>query len=308
MSSAMKAVFIDASDVHADVTKRLRKSTDIHVSVNRNIDITPQEIPAVVGDADIVWIDHTSFPTDIANQCPNLRHVVFMGTGARSYMSPEELAEIGIQVHIIKGYGDTAVAECAFGLMWAAAKDFAFMDRGVRAGGWPRREGIQLTGKTVGLIGFGGIGAEMARLCLGAGMRVIAWNRSPKTHPGIQFLSLDDVLAQSDVISVHLVLNDDTRKLINRDRIEQMRDGVLFINTARGAVVDEDAMIEALRSGKIGHAGLDVYTTEPMPAGHPLSKLDNVTLSAHSAFRTPEASDSLIEAALNHCRRIVAEG
>ena len=306
MSSAMKAVFVDASDTHAEVTARLRQVTDIEIVVNRNIDITPEELPAVIGDADVVWIDHTGFPTEIASQCPNLRHVVFMGTGARSYMNPEELAEIGIQVHIIKGYGDTAVAECAFGLMWAAAKDLAFMDRGVRAGGWPRRDGLQLTGKTVGLIAFGGIGAEMARLCLGAGMRVIAWNRSEKTYPGVEFLPMDEVLAQSDVVSVHLLLNDDTRGMLGQAQIAKMRDGVILLNTARGAVIDEDAMIAALKSGKIGHAGLDVYTTEPLPANHPLSKLDNVTLSAHSAFRTPEASDNLIEAALNHCRRIVA--
>ncbi len=304
----MKAVFVDASDLLADVTSRLRQPSDVEVSVNRDIDITPEQIPAVVGDADIVWIDHTGFPTDIASQCPNLRHVVFMGTGARSYMSPEELAEIGIQVHIIKGYGDTAVAECAFGLMWAGAKDFAVMDRGVRAGGWPRRDGIELTGKTVGLIGFGGIGAEMARLCQGAGMRVIAWNRTPKTHPGVEFLAREEVLAQSDVLSIHLLLNDQTRSMIDAQWFSQMRDGVIFINTARGAVVDEAAMIDALKSGKVRHAGLDVYTTEPLPAGHALSKLDNVTLSAHSAFRTPEASDNLIEAALEHCRRIVAQG
>lgn len=304
----MKAVFVDASDLLADVTDRLRQPSDVEVSVNRDIDITPEQIPAVVGDADIVWIDHTGFPTDIASQCPNLRHVVFMGTGARSYMSPEELAEIGIQVHIIKGYGDTAVAECAFGLMWAAAKDFAVMDRGVRAGGWPRRDGIELTGKTVGLIGFGGIGAEMARLCQGAGMRVIAWNRTPKTHPGVEFLAREEVLAQSDVLSIHLLLNDQTRGMIDAQWFSQMRDGVIFINTARGAVVDEAAMMDALKSGKVRHAGLDVYTTEPLPAGHALSKLENVTLSAHSAFRTPEASDNLIEAALEHCRRIVAQG
>lgn len=304
----MRAVFVDASDLLGNVTERLRQATDIEVMVNRDVDIKPEQIPALVGDADIVWIDHTELPADIAEQCPNLRHVVFMGTGARSYMSPEELAEIGIQVHIIKGYGDTAVAECAFGLMWAAAKGFAQMDRGVRAGGWPRTDGLQLTGKTVGLIGFGGIGSEMARLCLGAGMKVVAWNRSPREYPGVTFLSLEDVLSQSDVISVHLLLNDETRGLIDRSCIERMRDGVLFVNTARGAVVDESAMIDALKSGKIGHAALDVYTVEPLPAGHPLSHLDNVTLSAHSAFRTPEASDNLIEAALNHCRRILSEG
>jgi len=303
-----KAVFIDASPSLGDVAQRLHQPTDAPLVINRNPDITPQEIPAVVGDADLIWIDHTSLPTDIASQCPNLRHVVFLGTGARSYMNPEELAEIGIQVHIIKGYGDTAVAECAFGLMWAAAKSFALMDRGVRAGGWPRTEAMQLTGKTVGLIGFGGIGAEMARLCLGAGMRVVAWNRTPRACPGVEFLALEEVLAQSHVISLHLLLNDQTRGFISKARIEQMREGVLLVNTARGAVIDEAAMIEALRSGKIAHAALDVFEVEPLPPGHSLSKLSNVTISAHSAFRTPEASDNLIEAALNHGRRIAREG
>lgn len=302
----MRAVFVDASDLLADVTEKLRLPSDIAITVNRNVDITEQQIPEVVGDADIAWIDHTSLSVDVASQCPNLRHVVFMGTGARSYMNPEELAEIGIQVHIIKGYGDTAVAECAFGLMWAAAKGFALMDRGVRAGGWPRTDGMQLTGKTLGLIGFGGIGSEMARLALGAGMRVIAWNRSPKEYPNVQFVDLTALLEQSDVISLHLLLNDETRGLIDAELIAQMRDGVLLVNTARGAIVDEPAMIQALKSGKIGHAALDVYTTEPLPSGHELATLPNVTLSAHSAFRTPEASDNLIEAALNHCRRITA--
>lgn len=300
----MKAVFIDASESLGNVTERLRRDDDMPIRINRNPDITPDQIPGVVGDADVIWVDHTSLPTDIASQCPNLRHVVFMGTGARSYMSPEELAEIGIQVHIIKGYGDTAVAECAFGLMWDAAKSFARMDRGVRAGGWPRTDGIELTGKTLGLIGFGGIGAEMARLGLGVGMKVIAWNRSPKEYPGVEFLPLDDVLAKSDVVSVHLLLNDETRGMLDASCFEKMRDGVLFVNTARGAVVDEDAMIKALESGKIGHAGLDVYETEPLPGGHPITRLENVTLSAHSAFRTPEASDKLVESALAHTRRV----
>lgn len=303
----MKAVFLDASSTLAEVTERLLQIGDMTVSIHRDPDITPEQIPGVVGDADIVWIDHTGLPTDIASQCPNLRHVIFLGTGARSYMSPEELAEIGIQVHIIKGYGDTAVAECAFGLMWAAAKGYAAMDRGVRAGHWPRTEGLQLTGKTLGLVGFGGIGAEMARLGLGAGMRVIAWNRSPKEHPGVPFLSIEAVLAQSDVVSVHLLLNDETRGFLSKSRIEGMRDGAILVNTARGAIIDELAMIDALRSGKLGHAALDVFEVEPLPPGHALSTLENVTLSAHSAFRTAEASDNLIEAALNHSRRIAQE-
>lgn len=303
----MKAVFLDASPTLASVTERLRQDSDMPISVNPNPDITLPEIPKVAGDADVVWIDHTALPTDIAMQCPNLKHVIFLGTGARSYMSPEKLADIGIQVHIIKGYGDTAVAECAFGLMWAAAKGFAGMDRGMRAGGWPRTDGLQLSGKTLGLVGFGGIGAEMARLGLGAGMRVIAWNRSPKSHPGVEFMSIEEVLAQSHVVSMHLLLNDETRGFLSKDRIAGMRDGAILVNTARGAVIDEEAMIDALKAGKLGHAALDVYEEEPLPPSHALTKLENVTLSAHSAFRTPEASDNLIESALNHGRRIASE-
>ena len=259
-----------------------------------------------LGDAEIAIIDHTSMPTPLAAQCRGLKHVVFLGTGARSYMNPEQLAERGIAVHIIKGYGDTAVAECAVALMWASAKGFARMDCGMRAGQWLGIEGVQLTCKTLGLVGFGAIASEVARIALGAGMKIVAWNRSPRAHPGVEFLSLERVLADSDMLSLHLLLTDETKGLVSRARIATMKSGVILVNTARGALVDEEAMIETLRSGHIRHAGLDVFALEPLPAGHVLTTLENVTLSAHSAFRTPEASDNLIGAALDHCRRIAA--
>ena len=254
--------------------------------------------------AEIAIVDHTALPTEIAKKCAGLKHVVFLGTGARSYMNPEELAELGIEVHLIKGYGDTAVAECAIALMWEAARGLAKMDREMRAGNWLRDDGMQLTGKTLGLIGFGGIAAEVARIALGSGMRVIAWNRSPK-NIRVEFVDLDELLTESDVVSIHLLLNDETRGLSRRACIEAMKPGVILVNTARGAIVDEEAMIEALKSGQIRHAGLDVFNIEPLPGDHPLTKLANVTLSAHSAFRTPEASETLMSAAWEHCRRIV---
>ncbi len=220
-------------------------------------------------------------------------------------MDIEALADMGVMVHLIRNYGDTAVAECAFGLMWASAKGFARMDREMRAGVWRRTEGVQLTGKTVGLLGFGGIAAEMARLCQGCGMKVLAWNRSPKVCAGVSFVSLDELLAESHVLSLHLMFCDETKGFLNRERIAKMRPGAIVVNTARGGLIDEDALVEALQSGHLAHAGLDVFTVEPMPAGHILTTLPNVTLSAHSAFRTPEARDNLIGAALEHCRRIV---
>jgi D-3-phosphoglycerate dehydrogenase len=264
----------------------------------------PDQLPSVLEAAEIAIIDHTALPTEIACKCVNLKHVVFLGTGARSYMNPEELAELGISVHLIKGYGDTAVAEATIALMWASARVLAQMDREMRAGKWLREDALQLTGKTLGLIGFGGIAAEVGRIARGSGMRVLAWNRTPKKYPGVDFVDPDTLLAQSDVVSLHLLLNNETHGFLSRQRIAAMKPGVILVNTARGALVDESAMIDALKSGHIRHAGLDVFNTEPLPADHPLTKLPNVTLSAHSAFRTPEASENLIGAAWEHCRRI----
>jgi D-3-phosphoglycerate dehydrogenase len=301
----VRGVFVDANGSLADIFERLNKPGDPPVRINRDADIMPEQMPALLDGAEIVVIDHTPLPTDVARRCSGLRHVVFLGTGARSYMNPEELAEIGIEVHLIKGYGDTAVAESAIALMWAAARGLAQMDREMRAGNWLREDGMQLTGKTLGLIGFGGIAAEVARIALGSGMRVIAWNRSPKSFAGVEFVALEKLLAESQIVSLHLLLNDETRGFLSAKRIAAMKPGAILINTARGAMVDEAAMIEALKSGQLRHAGLDVFNIEPLPADHPLTKLPNVTLSAHSAFRTPEASENLMAAAWEHCRRIV---
>jgi D-3-phosphoglycerate dehydrogenase len=305
---SVRGVFVDANGSLADIFERQNKAGDPAVHVNRDADIKSEDMPALLDGAEIVVIDHTSLPTDVAKRCNGLKHVVFLGTGARSYMNPEELAELGIAVHLIKGYGDTAVAECAIALMWEAARGIAKMDREMRAGNWLREDGMQLTGKTLGLIGFGGIAAEVARIALGSGMKVIAWNRSPKQFAGVEFVALDTLLAKSDVVSLHLLLNDETRGFLSRERINAMKPGVILVNTARAAMVDEAAMIEALKSGHIRHAGLDVFNTEPLPVDHPLTKISNVTLSAHSAFRTPEASENLIHAAWEHCRRIAKGG
>jgi D-3-phosphoglycerate dehydrogenase len=306
----MRAVFVDATPALAALAGRLRDprlDASLEVGIGRP-DIVPDDIPQLVDGAEIAVVDHTGLPLEVARRCGGLRHVVFLGTGARSYMDPEALAAMGIAVHLIKGYGDTAVAECAIGLLFAAAKGYAAMDRGMRDGQWLRTEGVQLEGKTLGLVGYGGIAAETARIACGIGMRVLAWNRTPKIAEGVTFVDLDDLLARSDAVSLHLLLNDETRGLVSRARLAAMKPGVLLVNTARGALVDEDALVDALRSGHVAHAGLDVFAIEPLPAGHPLTTLDNVTLSAHSAFRTPEANENLVAAAYAHCRRIVATG
>lgn len=302
----MKGLFLDAGDDMAGVFDAVVRPDDPNVIVNRQEDVTAPELPGLLAGYDFLLNDHSYLPTDQLRLCPQLRHVIFLGTGARSYMHVEELAELGITVHIIKGYGDTAVAEHAIALMWAAARGIARMDRGVRNGEWLRTESPQLTGKTIGLLGFGGIASEVARIAGGSGMRVLAWNRSPKSAPGVTFVDLDTLLAESHVLSLHLLLNDETRGLLNAERLARMRRGAILVNTARAALADEAAMIASLRSGHLGHAALDVFNEEPLPPGHVLTTLDNVTLTAHSAFRTPEASETLLRRALDIAKRIAA--
>jgi D-3-phosphoglycerate dehydrogenase len=151
----------------------------------------------------------------------------------------------------------------------------------------------------LGVVGTGGIGKTMVRLGAGLGMNVIAANRSgvPDDLP-CREVELDTLLAEADVVSLHLVLNEGTRGMIDRRRIGLMRPSAILINTARGAILDEAALVDALREGRIAHAGLDVFADEPLPADHPLTALDNVTLTAHAAFMTREASERLLRMAL----------
>ena len=300
----MKGLFMDAVDDLASVFSRVVRPDDPLVVVNEQGDIPAAALPSLLAGYDFVLDDHTQMPAETMRLCTGLKHIIFLGTGARSYMNPEALADIGITVHIIKGYGDTAVAEHTIALMWAAARGIAGMDRGMRAGNWVRTEGMELTGKTLGLVGFGGIAAEVARIAVGSGMKVLAWNRTPKSAPGVTFVDLDTLLAESQVLSLHLLLNDETHGFLSADRIARMRPGAILVNTARAAITDEAAMIAALEAGHLRHAALDVFGTEPLPAGHPLTRLPNVTLSAHSAFRTPEASDKLIRMALDIARTL----
>ena len=295
---------MDAVDDLGEVFRRVARPDDPPVDVNEQADVAPEDLPGLLAGYDFVLDDHSQMPTAQMRACPGLRHIIFLGTGARSYMNPDELAALGVTVHTIKGYGDTAVAEHSVALMWAAARDIARMDRGMRAGAWVRTEGPQLTGKTIGLVGYGGIGAEVARLAGGMGMQVLAWNRTLKSAPGVQFVALDELLAQSDVVSLHLLLTDETRGFLSAERLAMMRPSAILVNTARGALVDEDAMIAALRAGRLRHAALDVFTEEPLPPGHALTTLENVTLSAHSAFRTPEASETLLRRALDIARTL----
>jgi len=303
MAWTMKTIFIDCNDQLAPVWDKVIRPDDPAITVNRTVRVGP-ELPHVIAGYDIALDDHSYMPTELVAQCPQLKHIVFLGTGAASYMNVAELKERGVTVHTIKGYGDTAVAEHTIALMFAAARDIARMDREMRGGQWLPQEGMQLHGKTLGIVGLGGIGGEVARMARGLGMEVIAYNRTPRADAPCPLVDIDTLLARADVVSLNLVLNDDTRGFLDAKRIARMKPGALLVNTARGALVDEAALIDALKSGHIRHAGLDVFHNEPLKAGHPLAQLPNVTLSAHAAFRTLEASMTLLRRAIDIVKAI----
>lgn len=300
----MKVLFIDCNDQLAPVFTRVRRTGDPAIDVNLSA-FTPADLPRLLEGVAICLDDHSYLPTEAIAQCRNLRHVVFLGTGAASYMDVAALRDLGVTVHTIKGYGDTAVAEHTIALIFACARDLVMMDRQVRAATWQPLEGMQLYGKTLGIIGFGGIGREVARIANGIGMEVIAWNRTARSDAGVPLVDLDALLARSDVVSLHLALTDETRGLLDAQRLARIKPGAILVNTARGALVDEAALIAALASGRLRHAGLDVFHDEPLRPDHPLAQLPNVTVTAHAAFRTREASETLLRRAIDIVGAIV---
>ena len=300
-----RIVFLDCNDQLRPVFDAVARADDPPIHVN-STPFASEDLPRLLHGCDICIDDHSYMPSDIVARCGDLRHIVFLGTGPQSYMDVEALRRQGVTVHAIKGYGDTAVAEHAVALMFACARDLARMDRNIRSGAWRPREGVQLKGKRLGIVGLGGIGAEMARIARGIGMEVLAWNRTPRPDVGPP-MAIEDLLKTADVVSLHLALSEETKGFLDGARLAMMKRGAILINTARGALVDEKALADALNDGHIARAGLDVFALEPLRADHPLAKLDNVTLSAHSGFRTYEASATLLGRALDIVRRLAAQ-
>jgi D-3-phosphoglycerate dehydrogenase len=179
------------------------------------------------------------------------------------------------------------------------------LDREIRSGLFNvELQGFDLRCKTLGLIGFGRIAQAVVPLAKAFGMRVVVWARNPKPEDadlyGIEFIDLDDLLEESDVLSVHLLLTPETDGMISAKRLRSTKPGVVVVNTARAQVLDEVALIELLASGHIAAAGIDVFETEPLPADHVYTKLDNVVMTPHCAYNTPEAVASMIDIAIDN--------
>ena len=218
------------------------------------------------------------------------------------------------------GYGAPYVAEQALALALAVSRQLVQNDSHIRQGGWTRGFIDELYNKTLGVVGTGAIGQRMIELGSAIGMNVVAWTLHPSSERaaqyGVEFLSLEDLLRRSDVISLHTALSPETQKLIGREQLALMKPTSILVNTSRGGVVDEASLISALEQKSIAGAGLDVFEIEPLPIGHPLTKLDNVVLSPHAGgmayngtMRGLEMSIENLEAfAAGHPIFVVAQG
>jgi D-3-phosphoglycerate dehydrogenase len=293
-----KTLFIDSTPDIDAVWKRVHGPSDIPVKVNMG-PAAAADIPRLIEGYDTVINDASYFNEDTLGQCKGLKHIVFLGTGAASFVDLAAAAKLGIKVSTISGYGDTTVAEHAMGLVFAAARHIATMHALVRDGGWRPMQGMELRGKTLGIVGLGGIGREMVRIAAGIGLKVVAWNRSPRPDAKVPLIDIDELLKQSDIVSLHLGLNDQTKGFLDRTKLQKAKNGVIVVNTARAGVVDEPALIDLLKSGHVGHYATDVFAKEPVDPNEPLLKLDNVTLTAHAGYNTPEAAMTMYRRAID---------
>ncbi len=233
---------------------------------------------------------------DAFNLLPDLRFISVCGIGTDS-IDLDAARDHGITVSNIPGKTAPVVAEHAFGLMFAAAKRAAWYTEMTRKGEWVKQDGVFLGDKTVGIVGTGNIGAEMARLCNAFGMDVIAYTFNPSDERaeklGVRFVELDELLALSDVITIHTKLTPDSEKLIGAREISLMKPTAILVNVARGPIVDEAALVKALNAGHLSGAALDVFEDEPLPEGSPITQCEQVVLTPHIADMTPEGLDLL---------------
>ena len=260
----------------------------------------PDDLGGRIGDAEVVINIRASsrFTRDVLDRCDQLRLISIWGTGTDN-VDLEAAKARGVRVTNTPGVAAIAVAEHTLALIMTLAKQLLPVDRDVREGRWPRAMVMQLRGKTLGLIGTGAIGREVATLGKAIGMRVIAWTFHPHGE-ALEWVSFDDVFRQSDVVSVHVRQSAETLGSIRREHFALMKPGALFINTARGGIVNEADLVEALRTHRIAGAGLDVFETEPLRAGSPVCSLPNVVLTPHAAGITPETTEAGLALAIDN--------
>ena len=285
---------------------RLRERCD--VTIYTSLPITADEAARRIADAEIVVAnrERTPLKADVLDRAPNLRLIA--QTGARgAHLDVPAATERGILIAGTAGsknvrsagFSAASTVELTIGLMIAASRRIPYGDAEVRAGRWSQFVGRELAGRKLGIVGHGRIGSRVGEIAKAIGMEILAWspNMTPEraASAGVRAMELDDLLRESDVVSVHLQLTPMSRGLISRERLARMKPDALLVNTARGPIVDEDALVEMLQEGRLWGAALDVFGQEPLPQNHPLFRLPNVVLTPHVGWVAEDSYESFFE-------------
>lgn len=283
--------------------ERLEPYGDVTLYTDRPADARDKLERARDADVIINTRGAVNWPGDDLRFLPKLRMITTCSIGT-DMIDLVTATELGIVVSNQAGRTAKHVAEHIFGLMLAAAKRAAFQTAELKAGRWIRVVNVYLQGKTLGVIGTGNIGAEVARLSRALGMDVIAWTFNPSAERaselGVRYVELDELLSRSDVVSLNVRLSDDTREMIGERELRLMKPGCLLVNGGRGELVNTQELVKALDSGHLAGAAVDVFDQEPIPPDHPLLSCEQVVLTPHIADQTPEGIEALNEGAVDN--------
>ncbi len=298
----MKIALVEPLAVKAETMEQFEKKVrgmGHELTVYPDRDPSPDALRKRSEGMDAIIIANTPYRAEVIDACPQLKYIDVAFTGV-DHIDIDRCREKGIAVSNASGYSDVCVAELAFGMMLSLSRYMVQCDQAVRDGkDKTGLVGTELAGKTLGVIGTGKIGSRVISIARAFGMDVIAYSRTAKPEleaAGVKYLPLEEVMACSDIITLHTPNNAETKGLISRELIGKMKASAIFINTARGPIVDSQALADALNAGKIRAAGIDVFEMEPpIPANHPLVTAKNVLLAPHVAFATKEAMERRAE-------------
>ena len=279
-------------------------------TIHERTDQAPQVVIDTIGDAEIVFTNKTLLPREVLEQVPSVKYIGVLATGF-NVVDVKAATEHGIVVTNIPIYGTAAVAQFSLALILELCHHIGSHSDAVKRGDWTKSQDfcfwnyplIELAGKTMGCIGFGRIGQATARIAEAFGLRVLAYNRSQDpalVSEACQYASLDEVFAKSDFVSLHCPLTPETRNMINKDTIAKMKDGVMVINTSRGPLIAERDLADALESGKVAGAAVDVVSEEPIAADNPLLKAKNCLITPHIAWAPEESRKRLMDVAVDN--------
>jgi len=289
----MKIVIVDHIYLEEEHIKKLRSLSDLEIF--EEPPKKPDELKERIRAADIVIVGWTNLTKNIIDSAKKLKMISIWATTCH-YVDLEAARERGIVVTHVPGYATEAVAEHAFALLLAAIRRLPSADKHVRTGDfdWRPFGGSELAGKTLGIIGTGAIGCRVAEIAKAFKMQILGYDKYPNLKRaeeiGMKYVDLYTLLKESDFVTLHVSLTSETERLIGKKEIEAMKKGAVIINTSQGKVINEKALVDALKSGKLSFACLDVFEEEPPAKDNPLFKLDNVILSPHIGFHTVEAA------------------